>query len=170
MNVKDKYASIRFQDKYHSSWTLNCENVVLLQKICDVIDSCRWAGGKNRQKKLTTYTVNAFTVTTKNISAAQYLLQAHNFEYVLLSIFFQDPLEKFFGQARPRFGRNFYFDEKDVLVAGTVQRLHQIVKHYAMRKDNSNSDPHVPWCSSCEDEPCEEDIDLIESFQISNFT
>ena len=128
-----------------------------------------WAGGKNRQKKLTAYTANAFTVTTKNnISAAKYLLQTHNFEYVLPSVFSQDPLEKFFGQARQRFGGNFYIDVKDVLVAGKVQRLHQMVKYDAIRKDNSNSDPHALRCSSCEDELCEEDIDLLESFQICN--
>ena len=168
MNVKDRYASIRLQDKYRSSWTLNCENFVSLQRICDVIDSCRWAGGKIRQKKLTAYTANAFTITTKNIiNAAKYLLQIHNFEYVLPSVFSQDPLEKFFGQARQRFGGNFYIDVKDVLVAGKVQRLHQMVKYDAISKDN-NSDPFAPQCSSCEDEPSEEDIDLVESLQICN--
>ena len=103
MNVED--ASILLQDKYRSSWLVNCENFVSLKKICDVTDSCRWAGGKNHLKKQTPYTANTFTVTTKNnISAAKYLLLTHNFENVLPSKFSQDPLEKFFGQTRQRFG------------------------------------------------------------------
>lgn len=84
--------------------------------MCDVIDSCRWDGGRYRQKKLTQFTVDAFKVTTKfSIAAATYLLTYHNLKYVLPAVFSQDPLEKFFGQARQRNGGNFYIDIVDVL-------------------------------------------------------
>jgi len=41
-------------------------------------------------------------VVTKefNVAAATKLLKDHHFRYVLPAVFTQDPLEKFFGQAR----------------------------------------------------------------------
>ena len=53
-----------------------------------------------RKKKLTKFTATAFIVTTvNNIAAENYLLESHNFEYVLAAVFSQDPLEIFFKQA-----------------------------------------------------------------------
>ena len=43
MNVKDKYAAVRLRKKKgRSAWTLKSENFVLLETICNVIDSCRF--------------------------------------------------------------------------------------------------------------------------------
>jgi len=68
-------------------------------------------------------------VTTEfNVAAAMKLLKDHHFRYVLPAFFSQDPLEKFFGQARQRFGGNFYIDVGDVLAAAKVQRFHQLLK------------------------------------------
>jgi hypothetical protein len=50
------------------------------------------------------------------------------FRYVLPATFSQDPLEKFFGQARQRCGGNFYIDIGDVLATAKVQCLRQLVK------------------------------------------
>jgi len=73
------------------------------------------------------FTADAFVVTTKfNIAASTDLLTNHHFRYVLPAIFSQDPLEKFFGQARQRFGGNFYIDIGDFLAAAKVQRLLQL--------------------------------------------
>ena len=84
--------------------------------MCEVVRSCRWEG-----RKLTQFTADAFIVTTKfSIAAATYLLSHHNFEFVLPAVFSQDPLEKFFGQARQRHGGNFYIDIGDVISAGKV--------------------------------------------------
>ena len=103
MNVKDKFGAINLRDPFRAPWTLNCENFDKLLAICDVIGSCRWEGGKNRQRKLTKFTADAFIVTTKfSVAAATYLLTNHQFEFVLSAVFSQDPLEKFFGQARQR--------------------------------------------------------------------
>lgn len=47
---------------------------------------------------------------------------------MLPATFSQDPLEKFFGQARQRCGGNFYIDVADVLSSAKVQRLRQLLK------------------------------------------
>ena len=84
-----------------------------LRDICSVISSCRWVGSRGRVKKMTQSTADAFVVTTSNvISAAEYLLKEHRFQYLLPAIFSQDPLEKFFGQARQRCGGNFILISK----------------------------------------------------------
>ena len=84
MKVKYKFGAINLRDPFRAPWTLNEE-----------IGSCRWEGGKIRQKKLTKFTADAFIVTTKSsIAAATYLLAHHHFEFVLPAVFSQDPLEK----------------------------------------------------------------------------
>ena len=56
--------------------------------MCDVIDSCRWEGGRYRQKKLTQFTADAFKLTTKfSIAAATYQFTYHNFQYVPPAVF-----------------------------------------------------------------------------------
>lgn len=164
MNVKDKYACVRLRDNLRSPWTLDNDNFILLHELCETITSCRWQGGRIRQRKLTRFTANAFVVTTvNNINAAECLLEKHKFKYVLPSVFSQDPLEKFFGQARQRFGGNFYIDVNDVIVAGKVQRLHQLVKHDVIVKKD---DTVISQCSCCDEELCESDIDSVDNFQI----
>jgi len=166
MNVKDKYACVRLLDKLRSPWTLDSNNFLLLHELCETISGCEWQGGRIRQKKLTRFTARAFVLTTiYNINAAEYLLEKHDFRYVLPAVFSQDPLEKFFGQARQRFGGNFYIDINDVVVAGKVQRLHQLVKHDIIA---TKEDQVTPQCPSCDEEICESDVDLVESFQLAS--
>ena len=82
---------------------------------------------------MTQFTADAFTGTTTNvISAAEYLLKDHNFQYVLPAVFLQDPEEKFFGQARQRSGGNFYIDNTDMEVAERFQQMHQLIKYDAV--------------------------------------
>ena len=50
MNVKDKFGAINLRDPFRSPWTLNYDNLKKLLAMCDVIGSCRWEGGKMRQK------------------------------------------------------------------------------------------------------------------------
>lgn len=64
MNVKNKFSAIHLRDSCRSPWTLNCESFTKLNKICDVISSCTWEGGKGRVLKLTKQTVTAFVVST----------------------------------------------------------------------------------------------------------
>jgi hypothetical protein len=96
--------------------------------------------------------------TTKfNIAAATDLLTEHSFRYVLPAVFSQDPLEKFFGQARQRFGGNFYIDIGDVIAAAKVQRLHQLLKLDIIPKDDVQR-----TCSNCTATPDEQDLDLLQ--------
>ena len=59
-------------------------------------------------------------------------MKENDFEYVLPSIFSDDAIEKFFGQARQRAGGNFYIDVKDIKAAAKVKNLHTLVKHDVM--------------------------------------
>ena len=69
-------------------------------------------------------TAEAFTVSTRNIvDAAKLLLADKDFNYVLLAIFANEPLEKFFGQARQRRGGNFYIDVVDIMAAAKIVNL-----------------------------------------------
>ena len=79
-----------------------------------------------------------------------------HFEYILSAIFSQDPLEKFFGQARQRCGGNFYIDIVDVLAVMKVQILHQLLKHDIM-PDPCNS----MKCPSCTEQVHPDDIDIV---------
>ena len=84
MNVKDKFSTIHLRDPFRAPWTLNCDNFSKLSAMCDVIDSCRWEGGRYRQKKLTQFTEDAFKNNTKfSIAADTYL-----FIYHIFSMFF----------------------------------------------------------------------------------
>jgi len=109
--------------------------------------------------KLTKFTADAFVITTKfNIAAATKLLADHHFRYVLPAVFSQDPLEKFFGQARQRFGGNFYIDIGDVLAAAKVQRLHQLLKLDVIPKNDVQS-----LCASCKcTVPDEPDLEILQ--------
>ena len=80
MNIKDKSIHQRLNDNLRAPWSQNCESFSYLEKVCDVIASCQWEGGRLRQQKLTKFTASAVVVTTKNvISAANYLL--HNYDF-----------------------------------------------------------------------------------------
>ena len=140
--------------------------VTELRDICSVISSCRWVGSRGRVKKMTQSTADAFVVTTSNvISAAEYLLKEHSFQYLLPAIFSQDPLEKFFGQARQRCGGNFYIDIKDVIAAGKFQQMHQLINCDAVPECSSNKGTN---CSECNRELLPEDIDLLQEININD--
>ena len=164
MNVKDKFSTIHLRDPHRAPWTLNCDNFSKLSAMYDVIDSCRWEGGRFRQKKLTQFTADAFKITTKySIVAATYLLTYHNFQYVLPAVFSQDPLEKLFGQARQRNGGNFYIDIVDVLSAAKVQRLHQLLKYNIIPQ-------RIPefTCPECTTPVSLGDIELMQEISIED--
>jgi hypothetical protein len=128
MNVKDRYSDVKLRDDRRAPWKSDCDNFKKLESICDVIRTCR-RDGAGKRCKLTKFTADAFVITTKfNIAATTDLLRDHHFRYVLPDVFSQDPLMKFFGQARQRFGGNFYIDIEDVIATAKVQRLHQSLK------------------------------------------
>ena len=165
MNVKNNSCWVCLSDAYRKPWELNCESFTKLNSICQVISSCRWSGGKGRVKKLTQSTADAFTVSTTNaITAAQYLMNNHGFQYVLPAVFSQDPAEIFFGQARQRSGGNFYIDIVDVRAAGKVQQMHQLVKHDAIPESRRKTDAS---CTICEKDLLQEDIDIIQELDIA---
>jgi len=125
--------------------------------MCNVVSTCRWNGTGKRCRKLTTFTADAFVVKTKfSIAAASELLTDHHFSYVLPAVFSQYPLEKFFGQARQRFGGNFYIDISDVIAAAKVQRLHQLLKLDIIPNDDAQR-----ICSSCTATPDEQDLKML---------
>lgn len=145
MNVKDRYSYIKLRDDRREPWKLDCDSFKKLESICNVVSTCRWKGSGKRCRKLTKFTADAFVVTTKfNIAAATKLLSDYHFSYVLPAVFSQDPLEKFFGQARQRFGGNFYIDICDVIAAAKVQRLHQLLKLDIIPKYDAQR-----TCTSC---------------------
>jgi hypothetical protein len=158
MNVKDRYNDIKLRDDARAPWRTDCDSFKKLESICNVVTTCRWEGTGKRCRKLTKFTADAFLVTTKfNIAAATKLLTDHHFQYVLPAVFSQDPLEKFFGQARQRFGGNFYIDIGDVLAAAKVQRLHQLMKLDIVPNDDAQR-----TCISCTATPDEEDLELLQ--------
>ena len=158
MNVKDKYSYIKLRDGRCEPWKIECDSFKQLEAICDVVSTCRWEGTGKRCRKLTKFTADAFVVTTKfNIAAATELLIDHHFSYVLPAVFSQDPLEKFFGQARQRFGGNFYIDISDVLAAVKVQRLHQLLKLDIIPKDDTKR-----TCGNCTATPDEQDLEMLQ--------
>lgn len=72
------------------------------------------------------------------------------------AVFSQDPLEKFFGQARQRCGGNFYIDVGDVLAAAKVQRLHQMLKRNMLPQPKTE----LP-CSYCTKAVDQLDLELL---------
>ncbi|KAI6654420.1 hypothetical protein LOD99_816 [Oopsacas minuta] len=138
MNVKDKFGAINLRDPFRAPWTLNCEEFNRLLAMCDVMGSCRWEGGKYRQRKLIKFTADGFIVTTKfSVAAATFS-------------------GKFFEQARKRHGGNFYIDVGDVISACKAQRLHQMLKF------NIIPQGCLGWkCSYCTAPIVLEDIDVM---------
>ena len=118
-----------------------------------------------KRVQLTRFTSTAFVVTTKSaIEAAKHLFQEHNFQYVLPAVFSTNPLEKFFGQVRQRNGDNFYIDIMDVIAAAKAQRLHQLIKNDILPSSSGTEE----ICSFCSVELYEEDVELIEGFQLKS--
>lgn len=114
---------------------------------------------------MTQYTADAFTSTTTNvIAASEYLLKNHNFQYILPAVFSQDPEDKFFGQARQRCGGNFYIDITDVVAAGKVQQMHQLVKYDVIPEGSSYRSVDCPVCHQ---DILPEDIDLVHDLDIT---
>jgi len=126
----------------------------------NVVSTCRWNGTGKRCRKLTAFTADdAFVVTTKfNIAAATELLTDHNFSYVILAVFSHYPLEKFFGQARQRFGGKFYIDVSGAVADAKVQRLHQLLKLDIIPKDDAQR-----TCSSCTATPDEQELEMLQN-------
>ena len=162
-NVKDKYAAIRHRDELRSPWTLNCDSFKKLRSIVEAMSTCK-NSGRTRVKKLTSYTADAFKFSTEyNIQAAIYLFENYSFEYILSAIFSQDPLEKFFGQARQRCGGNFYIDIIDVLAVMKMQILHQLLKH-----DLLPDACHSLKCPSCTEQVHPDDVDVVRSLTLAD--
>jgi hypothetical protein len=72
------------------------------------------------------------------------------------AFFFICMLKKFFGQARLRFGGNFYIDISDVLAAVKVQRLHQLLELDIIPKDDAKR-----TCGNCTATPNEQDLEML---------
>ena len=139
MNVKDWYSGINMRDECRQPWTKNCSTFKKLAETCDVIFSCAWSGGRGWKQKLTKQTAEAFVVSTRaNIEAAEWILTQHNFAYVLPSVFADEALEKFFGQARQCNGVNFYINIVDIKAAAETKNLHALLKYESMPKKSNN--------------------------------
>ena len=163
-NVKDKYAAIRNRDDLRSPWTPNCTAFTKLNEIAEVISTCM-SSGRHRVKSLTNYTADALKDTTKfNMEAAKYLFENYpKFQYILPAIFSQDPLEKFFGQARQRCGGNFYIDIVDVLAVMRMQIAHQLLTYDLLPDPCATSK-----CPSCTENPHPDDVDVICSLSLTD--
>lgn len=79
-------------------------------------------------------------------------------------MFSQDPLEKFFGQARQRCGSNFYIDVSDVICAAKVQRLHHLLKHDVV--DRAEKGPS--FCDYCDLTVDVRDLELVPDITIND--
>ena len=109
--------------------------------------------------KLSKHTAKAFITTTgSNLAAATYLLEKHEFQYVLPTIFADDIFEKIFGQTRQRKGGNFYIDFGDVLVAAKVQILHTLLKY-----DITPTENIMGQCASCTEPINIEDLETVNN-------
>ena len=86
------------------------------------------------------------------------------FRYVLSAVFSQDPLEKFFGQARQRCGGNFYIDIGDVLAAAKVQRLHQLLQQDVLPE----RDIAGAICPLCTSEVDSQDIEPLQDIKLDD--
>ena len=135
VSVKSKYIAGRHNDEYREKWTKDCKRFERLSKICETISTCIFNGARGRQRKLTMDTGNAFLITTKNnVLASKKLIESHGFEYVLSAIFSQNPIEKFFGQARQRVGGNFYIDIGDVIASAKINHFSTIVSSIRFKR------------------------------------
>ena len=127
LNVNDKYSCVPYRDELKGR--LNCASFERLLMVNDVIKSCRHSSVKKIIKTLTSPSGEAFVVTTEiNMSAAQYLLTEHKFDYVLPAVTSADLAEKFFGQTRQQYGGSFYIDTVNVMAVAKTQVLHQLLK------------------------------------------
>ena len=133
MNVKDRYSGINMRDYCRQPWTKNCIPFKKLAETCDVISSCAWSGCRGPTQKLTKQTAEALVLSTRaNIEAAEWLLNQHNFIYMLPGEFADEALEKFFGQARQRNVDNFYIDIVDIKAVAETKNLHALLKYESM--------------------------------------
>ncbi|ESO04058.1 hypothetical protein HELRODRAFT_173132 [Helobdella robusta] len=134
MNVKDRYSYFKLKDDKREPWKFNYESFKKLEFICNVV-STRQDTGK-RCHKLTKFTADAFVVTTKfNIAASTELLSDHNFRYVLPAVFSQDPREKFFRQARQRFGATPDEQDLEMLQDITTENTENLIQSNNCLKD-----------------------------------
>ena len=60
MNVKDKFSCFRLKDESPAPWSDNCGSFDSLQKIGEVISSCKSIGGRERENKWTKLTAETF--------------------------------------------------------------------------------------------------------------
>lgn len=163
-NVKDQYAGVHSRDPLRDPWTLESESLKMLNNISEVIGSLKWEGGHERKFKLTKMTADAIISTAQaNVAAATFLLQERAYSYVLPACFSQDPIEKFFGQARQRNAGNFYIDILDVKTAASATNLHQLLKVSIMPVKTD----HLP-CESCSLPTKESDRGLVEDISIED--
>ena len=145
MNAKDRYFGINMRDECRQPWTKNCTTFKKLVETCDVISSCTWSGGRDRTQKIKKQTAEALVLSTQaNIEVAEWLLTQYNFTYVLPSVFSDEALETFFGQARQRNGGNFYIDIVDIKAAAETKNLHALLKYESM-PHNSNNLPRTSY-------------------------
>ena len=162
MNVKDTVSHIKLRDEARAPWTRDCFAFTSLPKICDVISSCKWTGGRGRLWKLTVNTADAFIITTRTVVAAsKHILTNYNYTYILPGVWSDDALEKFFGRTRERTSGSFYIDIKDVESAAKVQRTHQLMKYDLMPEHCSTKK-----CSSCTAPVEGQDLELLNEITI----
>ena len=164
MNVKNIFASIRFNDNARITWSKNYISFESLDTACNIVSTCRCDRARGRKRKLTKFTADAFIVTTKNnIAASKYLIENHDFQYILPSVFSQDPLEKFFGQGRQRCGGNFYIDIGDVISAAKAQHVHTLQKYDIIPQGECNIS-----CLFCDTDIDDMDLELLNEIHIED--
>ena len=143
-----------------------CKSFVYLSEICNTVSTCIYEGARNRQRKLTKDTGNAFPITTKsNVLASKKLIESHCFEYVLPAIYSQNPIEMFFGQSRQRVGGNFYIDIGDVIASAKAQHLHQLFKYEIIPDCESIAAVHCVLCASTVNNT---DLEVIDETSIKD--
>ena len=75
----------------------------------------------------------------------------------------ENPIENFFGQARQRMGGNFSIDICDVMAAGKVLNLHQLIKYDIVPDGNQATD-----CEYCNMIPISVDLELVSNLAITD--
>ena len=145
MSVKSKYIASRLNDEYR-------ENGLRIVKVLCIYPKYVIRYQPVYMRELETgkeNAGNAFLITTKyNVLASKKLIESHCFEYVLPAIYSQNPIEKFFGQARQRVGGNFYIDIGDVIASAKAQHLHQLLKYDIIPDCESSAVVHCVLCAS----------------------
>ncbi|KAI6646372.1 hypothetical protein LOD99_9243 [Oopsacas minuta] len=111
---------------------------LVLKAACQIISTCAWQVDGGRKLKLTKQAAEAFTVSTRNnVDAAKLLLADKDFDYVLPAINADEALERFFGQARQKRGRNFYIEVVDIMAAAKIVNLQTLSKHDIIPESSS---------------------------------